>query len=90
MQHSQTNLYRSIIQRNAPNQRKGATRQILSEEKTQAGVPKAFQQQKGSVLILLKINTVEGAFNEALLKCAFFKDFSLVFKFSVAFVISSF
>ena len=28
--------------------------------------------------------------NEALLKCAFFKDFSLVFKFSVALVISSF
>ena len=39
---------------------------------------------------MFKINTVEGAFNEALLKCAFFKDFSLVFKFSVAFVISSF
>ena len=61
MQHAQTNLYRSIIQRNASNQRKGGAGQILSEKKTQAGLPNAFQQQKGSVLILLKINTAEWA-----------------------------
>ena len=54
-------MYRSIIHRIATNQREGGARQILSEEKIQAGGQGAFQQQKGSVLILLKINTAEGA-----------------------------
>ena len=32
---------------------------------------------------------LKGLLNEALFKCAFFKDFSLAFKFFVAFMISS-
>lgn len=49
-----------------------------------------FNNKKVAFQFYSKSMTLKELLNEALLKCAFFKDFSLAFKFFVAFVISSF